>query len=402
MQQTRSPITRRQALVVGLGAAIGSVALPQQWFMASVESTETVERNAWLMERHDPARTGHTQGDGPTEKPVVAWQTTFEDAHSSIRNLVCSGEQMYLSSHSQLIAVDVETGTRQWGIDRIGTLPWTDGKLSIQRPSAVSNNRLIVTSDTTVYALDPADGSPQWGYKTNSSPSAVLAVGNTVYIASNIRNKAPFAAVDATTGLERWTTRPETGVHPQAYAQGKIVGPMIVEAGTFGAVEVATGSVEWTQAVEGDDMYRSGPCITNDIVYCGTGPVYALALEDGSIRWTHALDTTENNLKPVSNGSSVFLAVNESNRVLALDGSTGDVRWHKQIQDDIGWGSPTLTDETLYVGLEHGVVALDTETGAEQFRVQKTERSTSMANPILADSTLYTMFDKTLYALEQP
>lgn len=400
MQQIRSPITRRRALVGGVGAAVGSLTLPRRWFTEPSNRSGSAERNAWPMDRHDPARTGYTQSDGPTEKPTVAWQTTVGDEHTSFRGLVCSSEQVYLSSHGQLIAVDAETGKRQWEIDRIGTLPWTDGKLSIQGPPSISNDRLIVTSDTTVYALDPADGSPQWGYKTNSSPSAVFAVGNTVYIASNIGNEAPLAAVDTTTGLERWKTRSETGVHPQAYAQGRIVGPVIAEAGTFGAVEAATGSVEWTQAVKGDSMYRNGPCITNDTVYWGTGPVYALALEDGAIRWTHTLDTTDSHLKPVSDGSSVYLAVSESNRVLALDGSTGDVRWHKQIQDNLGWGAPTLTDEMLYIGLEHGVVALDTETGAEQFRVQKTK--TAGTDPILAGSTLYVMLDKTLYALEQP
>ncbi len=406
MPKERSPITRRKALAVGLSAATGSVVLPRRWFMEPVESTETVERTAWPMERHDPARTGYTQADGPTEKPAVAWQTTVGDDHS-FRGLVCSSEQVYLSTYDKLLAVDAETGELQWQTNRLGTLPWTDGlhpwndgTLSIQAPPALSNDRLFIVSGTTrtvLYAIDPADGSPLWGYETNFSPDETLVTDTTVYFSS--LGDEPLVAVDATAGLERWKTEAGTGVHPQAYAQGYVVGPVLGRDGQFGAVEASSGSVEWTRDIDNSDLSR-GPCITNDTVYCGTGTLHALNVDDGSIRWRRTVVESDTDLRPVSDGPTVYLALGGHDQVLALDGQTGDVQWRKQIHGLLGGRTATLTDETLYVVLEHGVVALDKVTGNERFRVQVGEDhvSTSITASVLAGSTLYIVLDQTLYA----
>ncbi|RRJ33441.1 outer membrane protein assembly factor BamB family protein [Halocatena pleomorpha] len=406
MPRERSPITRRKALAAGLSAAIGSVALPRQWFMESVESTESVERPAWPMERHDPARTGDTQADGPTEKPAVAWQTTFEDTDSSFRGPVCSEEQIYLSTYDKLLAVDAETGERQWQTNRLGTLPWTDGlhpwndgTLSIRAPPALSNDRLFIVSGTTrtvLYAIDPADGSPLWGYETNFSPDETLVTDTTVYFSSL---GEPLVAVDATAGLERWKTEAGTGVHPQAYAQGYVVGPVLGQDGQFGAVEASSGSVEWTRDIDNSDLSR-GPCITNDTVYCGVGTLCALNVDNGSIRWRRTVAEPDFDLRPVSDGSTVYLTLSGRDQVLALDGQTGDVQWRRQIHGLLGGRTATLANKTLYISLEHGVAALDTETGAERFRVQVGEDhvSTSIDASVLAGSTLYVVLDQTLYA----
>lgn len=407
MQQIRSPITRRRALVGGVGAAVGSLTLPRRWFTEPSNRSGSAERNAWPMDRHDPARTGYTQSDGPTEKPTVAWQTTVGDEHTSFRGLVCSSEQVYLPTYDKLLAVDAETGESQWQTNRLGTLPWTDGlhpwndgTLSIQAPPALSNNRLFIvsgTTRTTLYALDPADGSPLWGYETNFSPDETLVTDTTVYLSS--LGDEPLVAVDATTGLERWKTEAGTGVHPQAYAQGYVVGPVLNQDGQFGAVEASSGSIEWTRDIGNSDLSR-GPCITNDAVYCGTGTLYALNLDDGSIRWRRTLVEPDSDLRPVSDGSTVYLALSGRNQVLALDGQTGDVQWRKQIQGLLGGSTATLTDKTLYVALERGVVALDKATGNERFRVQvgNARVSTSINAPVLAGSTLYMVLDRTLYA----
>lgn len=407
MQQIRSPITRRRALAVGVGAAVGSLTLPRQWFTSPPHPSKTDGGKAWSIERHDPARTGYTPSAGPTEKPTVAWQTTVGDEHTSFRGLVCSSGRVYLPTYDKLLAVDAETGKTQWQTNRLGTLPWTDGlhpwnygTLSIQAPPALSNNRLFVISGiptTTLYALDPADGSPLWGYEMSFSPDETLVTDTTVYLSSV--GDEPLVAVDVTTGIERWKTEPSTGVHPQAYAQGYVVGPVLDQDGQFGAVEASSSSVAWTRDVGNSDLSR-GPCITNDTVYCGTGTLYALNLADGSIRWRRTLVEPDSDLRPVSDGSTVYLALSGRNQVLALDGRTGDVQWRKQIHGLLGGSTATLTDTTLYVALERGVVALDKATGNERFRVQvgNARVSTSITAPVLADSTLYMILDQTLYA----
>ncbi|UPM44833.1 hypothetical protein [Halocatena salina] len=80
MTQNGSPVTRRQALAVGVGATIGSFMLPRGWFLSPPERTPQITTGAWPMERHDPARTGHTPvANGLTGTPNVSWQATITD-----------------------------------------------------------------------------------------------------------------------------------------------------------------------------------------------------------------------------------------------------------------------------------------------------------------------------------
>ncbi|MFC7192459.1 PQQ-binding-like beta-propeller repeat protein [Halocatena marina] len=136
-------------------------------------------------------------------------------------------------------------------------------------------------------------------------------------------------------------------------------------------------------------------CITNETIYCGAGPLYALNLTDGSTRWTYPLGTGETALNPVSDGSAVYLVSDDS--VRALDAESGELRWRVDLP---GIESiPTLTDGTLYVALEDGLAALDSTTGNERFRVTVPDSGTVSTSPIVAGDAVYLAFDQTLYAL---
>lgn len=403
MSQYRSLITRRRALAVGVSAAIGSSVLPRRWFTAPVHSAASVERGVWPMERHDPARTGYVPSEtGPTKDPVVAWQTTL-DEDSIGHALVSSGELVCVTSNHAVTAVDAATGTQQWRITHFGTLPWEDMRLGmapwsdmpvlIETTSILGDNRLFVGANTALYAVTPADGTAQWAYESTNL-SETLYVGNTVYVLGNV-----LAAVDAVSGIERWRTRAGSGVYPKAYAQESIIGRVLDRENVVGAVDAASGSMQWTRDINLNDVAPPGPCITNETIYCGAGPLYALNLADGSTQWTRSLGTTEADIKPISDGPTVYLAINETNRVLALDAQTGDVRWRTNIDGIPDNSAPVLTDETLYVALKYGIVALDPATGNERFRVRLSETEGFTTSPIVTGDTLYVSIDKTLYAL---
>lgn len=355
------------------------------------------------MERHDPARTGYVPSEtGPTKDPVVAWQTTL-DEDSIGHALVSSGELVCVTSNHAVTAVDAATGTQQWRITHFGTLPWEDMRLGmapwsdmpvlIETTSILGDNRLFVGANTALYAVTPADGTAQWAYESTNL-SETLYVGNTVYVLGNV-----LAAVDAVSGIERWRTRAGSGVYPKAYAQESIIGRVLDRENVVGAVDAASGSMQWTRDINLNDVAPPGPCITNETIYCGAGPLYALNLADGSTQWTRSLGTTEADIKPISDGPTVYLAINETNRVLALDAQTGDVRWRTNIDGIPDNSAPVLTDETLYVALKYGIVALDPATGNERFRVRLSETEGFTTSPIVTGDTLYVSIDKTLYAL---
>jgi outer membrane protein assembly factor BamB len=354
------------------------------------------------MQRRDPARTGHApEQAGPTENPTVRWTASPADDRSTWSWVVGTAETVYTATDRSIHAFDAATGERRWRTDSIGTLPWSDRGTRVETGPALAEDRLLVGASVSQYALDPDDGRAAWQYETNSSLAASLLAGNTAYVSSLVGTGDRLVALDARSGLERWRTRPDTGVHPNAYTDGHVVGPTIDGDGAVGAVDAATGETTWTRDLPFHRGYwlLAGFCIADGTVYVGTEPVYALGLEDGATRWSASLGAADAESRPVSDGSRVYLAAGEAGRVLALDAATGEEAWRVAVPDAVGWGAPALAGGTLYVGIEGGVLALDAATGEERFRVRKPERAGLANSPVVAGGTLYLLLGRTLYAL---
>lgn len=400
--EPRSALTRRRAITVGVGAAVGSVALPRAWFTSQPQFATSIDEGTWPMERHDPARTGYAPDQtGPSRDPVVTWQIALSDRFRTWPWLMGAGDTVYAAANSGLVAVDTESGTRQWRTNHPGTLDWSDESVFIGTAPILGGGSLLVGSGVNVYALDRAGGAAMWEYQTNSSLDATLRAGNTLFVSSLIGSGDRLVAIDVGSGLEHWRTSPDTGVQPSAYAGGYVVGPVVDQGGALGAVDAATGTREWIRAdTSFANAYESQPSIANDTVFHGTEPVHALDLSDGTTRWIRSVGPPGTRVKPVTDGSSLYLAIPETGRVHALDVADGDDRWSVDVEGIARDGIPALVDGTLYVGLERGVAALDTDTGEERFRVNDLGAASAGTAPIVVANTLYVVVDGTLYALE--
>jgi outer membrane protein assembly factor BamB len=397
MSRNRSPVTRRQALAAGVGATIGGVTLPRQWFKNAPKHTTQIAPGSWPMERYDPARTGYApDADGPTQTPDISWQATVADEDEYLSQLVCSEETVYAATEHTLTAVTAATGKRRWQTKSFGTFFDYDKPLVVEAGPSLGDGQLLLGSYHNLYAVDQTDGSARWKYRLKSSVKSILRVGNTVYVVSGIGRDASLMAIDIHSGLKRWKTNPSQGTRPYAYAHEYVVGQVIDHDQSIGAVDVSTGMREWKRSIGiSDSFYQPSLCIANGTIYCGTGPLYALNLTDGSTRWSYPLGTSDAGLEPVSDGSAVYFVLDDS--VRALDAESGELRWRVDLP---GVASiPTLTDGTLYVGLEDGLAALDSTTGNERFRVTVSDSGTVSTSPIIAGGTVYLAFDQTLYAL---
>ncbi|NEU56538.1 PQQ-binding-like beta-propeller repeat protein [Halorussus sp. MSC15.2] len=355
------------------------------------------------MQRRDPARTGYVPDvDGPRERSEVRWRATLSDDRATRTWLVCSAGTVYAVSDRTIHAFDVTTGELSWQTSRLGTLPWSNRPMRVKTSPVLDGERLLVGSSVSLYALDRARGRTRWEYKTNSSLDETLRAGSTVYVSSFVGTGDRLVAIDTRSGLERWKTPPDEGVHPSAYAEGYIVGPVIEGDGSFGAVGATTGTTEWVRNLHLDSGRRGGPCIANDTVYCGTDPVYALNLDDGTTRWSRSLSAAGEEVRPISDGSRVYLSFGETGRVVALDVDTGETSWSVELRDGVEESTPALAGDTLYVGLEDGVAAFDASSGEQRFRVSKPESANRTNSPIVAGGTLYVLLGRTLYALGEP
>lgn len=354
------------------------------------------------MQRRDPARTGYAPPSaGPSDRPTVRWRAALAD-DSTHTWLVAASGTVYAASDRAIYAFDAATGDLDWRTSRLATVPWSDERVWVETPPVVADDRLLVGSSISLYALDRTTGRPEWQYSTNSSLRRALRVGNTVYVSSLVGTDDRLVAVDARTGLERWRTPPETGVHPSACSAEYVVGPVVGADGSFGAVNAASGETEWTRDLAADGNARTGPCIANETVYLGSGPLYALDLADGTTRWSAPLPTADVDAEPVTDGERIYLAVGEADRVLALDADTGEAAWSVGVAGVADGGAPAIAGQTLYVGLERGVVALDASSGEERFRVRRPETANAANSPVAVGGTLYVSLGRTVYALEDP
>ena len=233
--------------------------------------------------------------------------------------------------------------------------------------------------------------SEAWRYDNDRYHDGLAVVDGTVYVGGK-----SLAAVDAATGTERWTYRPEVPPMPpnseadtpefgtpavgdgQVYASvgfgvydGGVPGRMIV------AVDAATGEERWRYERTDQDRRLSTPTVydvtdVGETIYTHGGPeVHALA-PDGSVRWTKTVPDGDDRTTPlpVADGR---VYVRQEAGVVALDAATGEVAWESLQDEDVGISQLAIVaGGTLYVGVEDGstqvLVALDAATGEERWR----------------------------------
>ncbi|WP_185715504.1 outer membrane protein assembly factor BamB family protein [Halocatena pleomorpha] len=195
------------------------------------------------------------------------------------------------------IAVDANTGERQWRID-------TGGASSRSfAPPTVTDDTVLTTmpqgegygDGRMVTALD-LDGTLRWQTWLDNPYSGSLPVSeNRVYIptASGVRT------LDLQTGSTVWTALPQVQFQPAAaplVSDGTVFVAETAEPGvTFIALDAATGNEHWRTAYAPDARYSTGiGTVDNERVYLQMGAVdddvIALDRADGSERWRAAID----------------------------------------------------------------------------------------------------------------
>jgi polyvinyl alcohol dehydrogenase (cytochrome) len=155
-------------------------------------------------------------------------------------------------------------------------------------------------------------------------------------------------------------------------------------ASGLSAVNVDSLTPLWEVQVDGP--VSATPVIVDHVAYVGAydGTLSAIDLQSGELRWTYATGAmvTEPNLKiPLGiSGSAVvsdhLILVGDAAAVVhALERATGNVRWTRKIDDQPQasiWSSPVVSGDKVFIGVASiakevgfrgSVVALDVTTG---------------------------------------
>lgn len=396
-----SIISRRGLLAGagGLAAVVGAGLLDPGAVRPPQRVEGAVPDGTWPRTRRDPARTGAQPEPGPRTTPREAWRTTVGDAAfaSSTPGLTVTADSVLTTGRTETIALRPSDGRLRWRASHSEqTLLRDEDAESVQEGPVAGGTRVLIAGSVTLYALDATNGANGWAFGTNSSFTAPLVAGNTVFLNSLLGDADRLVALSLTTGLPYW--RQETVGVPAAYAPDAgylltVRSPAGTDISTLQARDPATGAVEWETDHPGLSVTGRGlPAVAEGRVYAAQGQASAVDAATGEELWRNA-DAGRDLSGQVTDGRAVY-AFGEG--TVALDAATGERQWRAPVSP-AGFGPPVVGGDRLYLPVTDGLVALETTDGSRAFEAALPGTPRALA---LAGGRLYARTERRVVALE--
>ena len=401
----------RRSFVSSVGVLVGLAGQGGAWAGA-------VDRD-WSQGDRADSQPGPDRGEGAglTPYPKTAWTKDLPGGMYHGEPVVNDGT-LYLAVTTDnspsggegfVAAYDGKSGRRTW----------KQGNVPAPEPPAVGEDLLYFAASVPtlgdsggLFAVDATSGQPAWRQTAPLQWTDPVVADGTVYAAN--RNGA--SAIDATSGETVWSTE-DVGGLAKGLGSGSVdrLGSTLV-LGDGTALDTADGSVKWSV----DARVVGTPTAGTDRVYYTrtdtiAGDDSAVTVEsrsptDGSLVWSYdAGDRTRWDDAVTVADDTVFLVDSnaEGSAVVALDAETGSVAWRTPTRAVLR-GTPTATDETVYVGGwyvpeaaaapgQAVVYAFDAATGERRwtYQLEGNGLETPPANPpaantpVVADGWLY-------------
>lgn len=257
----------------------------------------------------------------------LAWSMDLPMGNTATQPIAVNGILYFASGLSVVHAVDAATGKELWVYDpEVGQV----GGLNLRvgwgvRGVAYWKDRVYVgTQDGRLIAIDAKTGKPAWTTHTyDESLAAYISgaprvLGGRVLIGyggSNGVSRGYITAYDAGTGKQLWRFHTVPGDPAKGFENEAM------------AMAAKTWSGEWWKFGGGGDVWNSiayDPDL--DLVYFGVGSPYP---------WNHKL-------RSQGKGDNLFI-----DSIVAVDGKTGEYRWHYQTVPGDTWDFDATMDIEL-------------------------------------------------------
>ncbi|MGC1902716.1 MAG: PQQ-binding-like beta-propeller repeat protein [Candidatus Acidiferrum sp.] len=324
--------------------------------------------------RGNPAHTGVYPAPGVPQFSKIKWQ--FHTNGQVLSSPAVTADTLYIGSSDHfLYALDRNAGTEKWKFK-------TEGRVT-SSPAVSNGLVYFASYDGNFYAVDSATGAQKWKFalpferrfaathihgatpagETMPDPfdfylsSAVVADG-LVYFGSGDTN---VYALDAANGTLKWKFKTGDVVHASpALADGELfIGSW---DSYFYALDARTGRELWRFKTGADPEIhnqvgiQSSAAVANGIVYfgCRDSNFYALDAATGKERWRFNNKGSWVIGSPAVRDDKVYFATSDTALLYAFDAKTGTQIFSLSFK---GWplfSSPAIAADRLYVGSHEG------------------------------------------------
>lgn len=295
----------------------------------------------------------------------------------------------------------------------------TDGKI-FSSPTLANGKIFIGSQDSSVYCVNQKSGKQKWKFETGGAVPSTPAVKNgRVYFLSF---DGKLYAVNEKTGKEfwhfktggekvigrvgMWGQKPDDMYMEDLYdfflsspIVHQVEGKQHLFFGSsdscFYSLDASSGQLLWKFKTKG--MIHSRPTIEGNTVFVAGWDtyLYALDIKTGKEKWKFkTLDQPNVHLMegiqaaPLIKDGVVFIGARDA-WFYAVDANTGKLLW--KLVNDNSWILTTaaVKDNTVFYGTSDSyfLMALDTKTGKEKFRVKT--NGYIYSSPVISGNVLY-------------
>ena len=293
------------------------------------------------------------------------------------------------NSLTKLCALDVATGKVRWQVDQSGR--------SLTQP-VISNNTVYFSTRKggyqTVVALDRASGVQKWEHRlgdstgnTNAfmSGSAVALIaasdqalyGEMMTMKDGKKSGLRFA-LNAQDGEQLWQRDEEiaylSGIEKGFVVDGVLAvakesDDMNVQQGLTGqgyvvGYDAVSGRQIWSKPLDGS-LSIYGTTVVNGVIYVNThhtgqgNSIYAFSVKDGAQLWRYQDPNTSGSSYPTVTENGVYINRYAGQTLVALDSTTGKIRWMYNFHDNLTVEYPPSADnDQVYLSLPDNVIQI--------------------------------------------
>jgi outer membrane protein assembly factor BamB len=389
-RQSLAEIALAAALVLGAGCrtrlsgddsspTLPDLAMPQKPLPACAGLRSI---SPWPMYRADARHTGRGRWEGPGGAHVL-WTLGIGPKRAApdwnTSPVLGPDGAVYVVDATGGVTAVAPDGRVEWNLP--GPAGWQRG---VYTPAVDASGRLFVESledakgACELRALRAETGAELWRAPTACGLGITLSNDGALYVGN--------AALDAATGAIKWSVKTDNGASSVPALSDDCT--VYIAADHVYAVDHASGAIKWISA---DAAYALGdsPAIGEEgTVFIGgyRGDLLAIDPSTGKTLWKRSTGSQIRADVAIGADGTVFFSseATPDRPVTALDPRTGDARWSTSMAHWSEASSPVVdADGTVYFGTGSGIrlFALDGASGEERYHVQMATES--MHGPIL-------------------